>query len=510
MKIFSKDQVFDIEEKTKKTLEVDQSFLMEKAGQAIVNYILRAIEEKIIPLGKFLIISGKGNNGGDGFFCASRLLSLGYSVDVLSLHSIEESSFFNTKYRNDFCILEGKLWTYIDIEKISFSSYEIIIDAILGIGFRLDERVYFYQKVIEKINKSSSFVLSIDTPSGLDVDNGFFYKDIVVRANITLGLGFPKLGYFLDESKDLIGFLQMLSLPIPKEILEKVNTNYFLLSKKRIFKYLPKHSLTAHKYKKGMVIGFGGKKGMKGALSLACLASLYSGSGIVVGVSPKGSRFSFDSLPYEVIKLESSFEKQDDVVIEKFLKKSKSIFLGPGLGHISHFPKFVERVINPCNLPVVFDADALNIYAETPFVLPNKCIFTPHIGEMKRILKAKENISLIELIEQSWFFSRKHNITIVLKGSSNFILSKDKVFISNQGNLILATAGSGDILTGIISSFLSQGLEIEEAACLGVFVHGSLGKKIFDELHSCFFKSGDFLPYIGRVLQELKEENEYK
>lgn len=503
MKIFSTRQIFEIEEKTKKFLQVDQEFLMEKASEAIVSYILKVIKNKKLFSKKILIVSGKGNNGGDGFLCASKLFSLGFEVDVLALHSLEESSFFNRKYRNSFSFLNGKLWKYSDITQISFSSYGMIIDAILGIGFKLNKKVYLYQKIIGKINTTSSLVLSIDTPSGLDLDEGLFYEDVVVKADITLGLGFPKLGYFLDKSKDLIGELHLLSLPFPKEVISCFNTNYYLLSDENVVQYLPKYSLSAHKYEKGMVMGFGGKQGMKGALSLSCLASLYTGSGVVVGVSPKGSGFSFDSLPYEVIKVESSFNVDDDIILRNFLKKSKSLFLGPGLGSISCFSKFMERIVNSSKLPVVLDADALNMYAEQSFSLPDKCIFTPHIGEMKRILKIKE-VSLIELINLTWAFAKNKNIIIVLKGPTTFILSKDRIFVSSQGDASLATAGSGDILTGIIASLLSQGLDLEEAACLGVHVHSLLGKSIFNELKSRFFKAGDFLPYIGIILQKLR------
>lgn len=163
----------------------------------------------------------------------------------------------------------------------------------------------------------------------------------------------------------------------------------------------------------------------------------------------------------------------------------------------------MERVVNSSKLPVVLDADALNMYAKQPFGLPDNCIFTPHIGEMKRILNIKE-ASLIELINLTWDFAKSKNIIIVLKGATTFILSKDKIFVSSQGDVSLATAGSGDILTGIITSFLSQGLGLEEAACLGVYIHSLLGKSIFNELKSHFFKAGDFLPYIGIILQKLR------
>lgn len=509
MKIFSVDQIFSIEKDTQEVLNVPLNFLMEKACEGIVNFILQAIENKKIPQGKILVVAGKGNNGGDGFLCASNLLSLGFSVDVLVLHSSEETSFLNTKYRNVFCFLGGKLWKCTDIENIPFFSYTIIIDAILGIGFKIGKNFDFYRDIIQKINTASSCVISIDVPSGLDVDKGLFDENFVVKANITLGLGFPKLGYFLDESKDVIGELHLLSLPIPQDIINKFDTKYFLLVEEKVEKYFPKHSLAAHKYDKGMVIGIGGKRGMKGALSLACLAALYSGSGLVTGISPSGSGFAYDSQPYEIIKLESSFKEEEDIFLKRYLKKAKSIFLGPGLGSCPNFSEFVERVINLSNLPVVFDADALNLYAQAPFSLPDRCVFTPHIGEMKRILKIKEKISLGELLKQTLRFSKEKNVVIVLKGAFTFIFSKDKIFISTQGNVSLATAGSGDILTGIISSFLAQGLEPEKAACLGVFVQGLSAKKASKCLASCFFKSGDFIPYIGRVLQEMKEKEKW-
>lgn len=506
MKIFSVDQIFNIEKETQEVLNLPVNFLMEKACEGVVNFILQSIENKKIPKGKFLVVVGKGNNGGDGFLCASVLLSLGFSIDVLALHSSKETSFLNIKYRNVFCFLGGKLWEYTDIENIPFSSYTVIIDAILGIGFKIDKFFNFYKDIIEKINTASSYVISIDVPSGLDVDKGFFNEKFIVKANITLGLGLPKLGYFLDESKDIIGELHLLSLPIPQDIIKKFDTNYFLLVEEEVEKYLPKHSLSAHKYDKGMVIGIGGQRGMKGALALACLAALHSGSGIVTGVSPSGSGFSYDSLPYEVIKLESSFKEEEDVFLKQYLKKAKSIFLGPGLGSFPHFSEFVERIVNSSKLPVVFDADALNLYAQSPFSLPNQCIFTPHIGEMKRILKIKEKIPLGELLKQTLQFANEKKIIIVLKGASTFIFSKNKIFVSTQGNISLATAGSGDILTGIISSFLSQGLDMEKAACLGVFVQGLSAKKASSELGSCFFKSGDFIPYISHVLQEMHEK----
>ncbi len=441
---------------------ISQEELVQEAGAKSAL----AIKEKIPHGTKILLLAGKGNKGADAFAAGSHLVQEKYIVHALAVYSLEEGSEFNQLMRRRF---EKKGGKFVDLE-VEFSSYDGIIDGLLGTGFRgaLEPTL---AHLIEKANASDVPLIAIDLPSGLNGMTGEGAES-AIQATATISLGCAKSGFFLRNGWNCVGELILR----PFELLEKN------ISQAKVFAELPSPSewqrprlvRNRHKYQAGYVLGFGGSRALSGAPKLATLAALRSGAGIVRLFYPQEAESNMLCSFPELIHA-----PWDEAAWTHELSRASSIFVGPGLGKAIDVQEWLKKYLSQVSQPCVLDADAL---ISDPSCLPKKAVLTPHRGEVLRLLKIKKALSDEELLAHCQTFCNETGAVLVLKGAPTFILGPERILkVIPYGDPRMATAGAGDVLTGMIASFLAQGLSCWEAAVMGSTLHALAGEKIVKE-----------------------------
>ncbi len=325
-------------------------------------------------------------------------------------------------------------------------------------------------------------ILSIDIPSGLNGSTGEVGQ-YVIRAQETIALGLPKIGFFLRQGWNCIGTLRVEDFGLPKKILEEARGVATFPSQEDLA--LPKIVRTRHKYQAGYVVGLGGSKQFPGALKMTGLAALRAGAGIV-------RLFSFEDIgpvPLELISTKWSAKSWKEE-----LKRAQAVFIGPGLGDVKKLPALLKTVQIPC----VLDADALmpNLH------FPEDAILTPHRGEILRLLNLKKALPEEELFEKAAHFSKSKKVILVLKGAPTFIFfpNRDPVIVP-RGDPGMAKAGSGDVLTGIIAAQLSAGVPAPKAAILGVWLHALSGEIAASEKTSYCLIASDLIEFLPKAFE---------
>jgi len=464
-KVVPAKELSNLEKKAFKE-NVDEEQLMLKAGKAVALSAKEIIQKK--KQKKIIVLAGKGNNAADGFVASIELQKMGFCVEAFYVFPKEKCSFLCQKYMQLFKDEGGKLFLIREKEEIKIEKDDILIDGLLGTGFHGDITGIFYE-IIKKVNETKCFTLAIDIPSGLEGNTGKV-NTIAIKANTTLTFSISKLGFYINDGPNYSGKVKIVDIGLPQKYLDEVNTNFFLLDEKKIKNFLPAIEKKRHKYQAGAVLGIAGSEGMTGAACLASLASLRSGAGIVWLFSTN----IIEKAPYEVItyRLDGNIKK-----LFQHLEKTKAVFLGPGIGRTNDTQTLLKELFQKIKIPCVIDADALFFLANNKDVsIPSSSILTPHKKEMTRLL-GKEDINEIDLLDKCQKYANDNNAILVLKGAPTFVFHpKKNVIIIDRGDPALATAGTGDVLTGVMAAFLAQKLEPYVAALLGVFIHGIAGE----------------------------------
>lgn len=447
----------------------EETLFMEKAGHGVAL----SVQDYVIAHGlekKSWVLCGKGNNGGDAFVAAFYLLEAGFEVCVIQPEEAGERSLLNQQNRERFLNAGGEIKQTI----LRFDSKGIIVDGFLGTGFKGVVREPL-ASIIDLANQSGLPILSIDIPSGLNGTTGDC-GDHVIHATETLFLELPKLGFFLKEGWNVAGRLKKINFGLPLQMIEQISTTYEWISPSIAAQFLPVIKRNRHKYQAGHVVGFAGSSSMPGAALLASLSALRGGSGIVHLLHPKGIENLLVTSPYEVIKIPVALDNPSFAI--EWLNKGGGAFFGPGIGRTSEVHSFISGVMPDLRIPVVIDADALFAWTVAPFSFPKETILTPHHGEMQLLLNQSEPFDLTaESLQKCRNFSDRYQVTLILKGAPTFIFHPgDPVYVSTVGDPGMASAGTGDVLTGLLAALLSQKLGTKEAAILGVFLHGLSGE----------------------------------
>lgn len=445
--------------------------LMEQAGKGAALEIAAFVKERDLP-SKAFIFTGKGNNGGDGYVVARYLHQQGFTVQVVQVHPLDPQSLVK-KERRRFEARGGKI---IDLDHAKFVIPQegVIVDAIFGTGFRgnPDKAALV---VIEAMNASHLAVFSIDVPSGLNAETGEV-EEKAVEADFTCTMEFPKLGFYLGSGWNHVG--SVISIPIGLNAFAEIAPASFrLLEEKDVAPLVPRIVRNRHKYQAGHVVGLAGSHGMPGAAFLASLSALRCGAGIVHLLHAEEYSSEFIGGPLEIVRI--GFQKQDLGIVRYWLNKASGFFLGPGLGTQNYQEALLDALWPDCKGKMVIDADALAWLAlkkGTKFgPLPN-AILTPHLGELQRFLQNKDPVTK-DLLMRCQNLVDDNQTHLVLKGGPSFLFSHGETpIVMSRGDPGMATAGSGDVLTGILASLLSQGLEPREAMRLGTFMHGMCGE----------------------------------
>lgn len=447
---------------------------MTRAGAKVADVVADFIEPDFI----ILLLVGKGNKGGDALMAGGLLAEKGFSVHAFSPFSFKESSPLNQLMRSFYRDQGG---VFLD-ESVDFSSYDLIVDGLLGTGFegKLDSKL---KSLIQQANESSLPIFAIDIPSGLNGTTGEGFKE-AIQAAITIALGCAKSGCFLQDGWNVVGDLIVEDFGLPPAYIEQAKLLGELVDISAL--KTPALIRNRHKYEAGYVIGFGGSSTYSGAPKLSSLAALRSGSGIVRLFYPPGAEAkmanSFPELIHSVWE-EKAWEEE--------LKKASAVFIGPGLKTPSDLNDWFKKYVAPISQPCVLDAGAL---FTDPSHWPKQVVLTPHRGEALKLLHLTKTSSEEELFQACQNFSDKTGAVLVLKGAPTFIFGPKRLpMIVPHGDPGMATAGAGDVLTGIIASFLAQKLSPWDAAVSAVTFHAIAGEEAAKERGSYGMIAGDLI-----------------
>ena len=485
--------------------------LMENAGRCCVEEIIAEFGSK----GRAVVMSGKGNNGGDGYVIARLLGQKGWIVKVFILADRDQVSgdaAINLEKLSDsvinYCTHEGQL---SDLHIDEIFQADVIIDALLGTGLRNDVNG-IYREAIGLMNESGRPVVSVDIPSGIHGTTGRVLGD-AVRAYMTVTFAFAKLGHVLYPGAEHSGRLVVTDIGIPPQLMETVS-GYDFLNEDTMRPMLHRRDRQAHKGNFGHCLVIAGSTGKTGAAVLAANSAVRAGSGLVTLAAAESIHPILEMKTTEVMTVplldsgSGHLTNSAFPAIEKLLDGKEAIAIGPGLDRRPGTYALVQNLVESVALPMVIDADGLNALAEDMTVLKRKkskqVILTPHLGEMSRLLGTSIPDMEAIRISVAQEFARNYGVFLVLKGSRTIIAAPSgTAAINGSGNPGMATGGMGDVLTGIIVSLLGQGYAAWDACCLGVFLHGFAADIVAAEKGEIGINASDVLEALPYAYKKL-------
>jgi hydroxyethylthiazole kinase-like uncharacterized protein yjeF len=476
MRILSSKQLKEADAFTIKNEPITSIDLMERAATKCAEWILH--NKSLLPKegqGSVLVFCGTGNNGGDGLVIARKLIEKEIDVKVygIQLLHLASADFITNQERLEKL---GYTVQMINEESIpEIKPHDFVIDCIFGTG--LNKALEALAKaVVNQINNAKAFVLAIDIPSGLFSENNLDVKSsTIVKANYTLTFNSVKISFLFSECYSFCGEWEVLDIGLQTSFISEIETPFYLLQKNDIKALLRPRQKFAHKGTYGHALLIAGSYGKMGAAVLAAKAALRSGVGLLSVKIP--------ACGYTVMQtavLEAMVQSTEgELYVEGNVKNASyaAIGIGPGLGTQSQSAATLKLLIQNQYCPLVFDADAINILAENKtwlsFIKP-ECVFTPHHGEFERLVGKSSNS--YEQLQMQIDFSKKYKAYLVLKGAYTRISTPDgRVFFNSTGNPGMASGGSGDVLSGIITALLAQSYTSLHACLIGVYVHGLAG-----------------------------------
>jgi len=508
MKFFSTSQIRELDQYTIKHEPIASIDLMERAADALYWEFIGNFPY----LQPVCILAGPGNNGGDALALARMLLKSGYEVSVFLIHSGSLSPDCETNRQRlieTFPEALNEIQNTFIAPKITDET--IIIDGLFGSGLSRPLTGIF-AKAVQWINNAGCEVVSIDIPSGLQGEEipltpkGEQEKITnIIKADYTFSLQFPKLAFLFPENEAFIGNWEVLDIGIHLKAIEEISSDFFYLEKTDIAALLKNRSKFSHKGTFGHALIVAGSKGMAGSSVLSAKAALRVGAGLVTVHGPECNRTIVQTAIPEAI---FQSDIQTDFISEvENVEKYNAIAIGPGIGTESETKESVGKFLKKLNKPCVIDADALNIIGQHKDLLqfiPKNSIITPHPKEFERIFG--ESKTSYERMLKTQEKAKLHGIIIVLKGAHTLIATPDGgLFFNSTGNSGMATAGSGDVLTGILVGLLAQGYNPEDAAKIGVFIHGCAGDLALENQSEESLIASDIIEYLGKAFKSLKD-----
>lgn len=502
MKILNSDQIRALDAYTIKNEPIPSIDLMERASATFVNWFV----ETFPRLKKSIhIFCGQGNNGGDGLAVARMLHEKGYTVKAI-VCSISENQ--SNDFKENLTRLQSLNQSIISFLKSAdplpkISKNRIVIDSIFGSGLNRSVEGWLGE-LIQYINDSDATIISIDVPSGLFSDKSSEGK--IIRADYTFSFEFPKLSFLFPQNQDYVGKWIFQSIGLDKAFIKNTKTSNYLIDNQLIKSILKKRKKYDHKGTFGHALIVAGGYGKVGAAILASKACLRSGAGLVSIHAPKCA--------YQILQI-SFPEAMVSVDDHEFcvsgiheLSQYKSIGVGCGIGTNELTQKGLKKLIKNAENPLVMDADALNILSQNKGwlnSLPKNSILTPHPKEFERLFGTFEDD-----FERNDFQKRKSQelgVFIILKGANTAITCPSgDCFFNTTGNPGMATGGSGDVLTGIITGLLAQGYDSQEACLLGVYLHGMAGDIAAETTQQEALLASDIIDAIGKGFKQIREK----
>lgn len=566
LKVVYPEQMARLDRITISEYGIEGIVLMENAAICVVNEALKMLEtrseyssEKTI-----CIIAGKGNNGGDAFAAARLLNDKGFVVKVFLIgkkDDVKGDAAVNLnkleKIDIDLIVLDGSeldpdstgvavqipesianTKDPISVFTAVLNTSSLVIDGLFGTGFRgVAKGMAAY--VIAKVNESGKPVLSIDVPSGLDASTGRLPEDgECIRATRTITFELPKVGLLIYPGCEMAGELIIVDIGIPADAIAGINPGVFLITPSWVSSLLPKRQMDSNKANHGRILIFTGSPGMTGAGTLSARAAFRSGAGLVYLAAPQALTGIYNITVPEAITYGMNYAAENKHAategyagsgytagsecaagfycatdslthdLNRIIEQKNVIAAGPGMSVSPTTYKIVEWLISNSTVPLVLDADALNIIAKDVNVLRKvhsslPIIITPHPGEMARLTGLTISEVQKDRIGAAKTFAAKWQVIVILKGARTLVaLPNGEVYINATGNPGMATAGTGDVLTGMVTSLIGQGMSPKMAAVAGVFLHGAAGDEAAIHIGPVGIMAGDIIEFIPRVLEK--------
>ena len=477
------------EKKAMEKYKVPSLLLMERAAEAVVKEILSGSYH----LDKILIACGTGNNGGDGLAIARMLKMNNYQVDVCVVGSLDKMSAEAKIQLEMYQAISGNFVT-----APVYDEYTMIVDAIFGIGCNR-EITGIAAEVIEAINKNNGNIIAVDVPSGVSSDTGRICG-VAVKAEKTVTFFAEKFGMMVYPGREFCGKVLVADLGIPFQDWEECQAVTYC---DEDIEKLPKRRGDSHKGTYGKVLVIAGSEKISGAAYLAAAGAYRIGAGLVKVYTPKENKIAMQVLLPEAL-LETYDDNRPPVKqLKECMEWADVIVIGPGIGTERTAEKILKYVVSKSSVPVVIDADGINILAKNKTYLMEKhapIVLTPHIQEMARLIGESKDKILKNQMEEAELFVKNYEATLVLKSATTVVAKKDEYsYINMSGNSGMATGGSGDVLAGMIGGLIAQGMDSYEAAKLGVYLHGKAGDAAAKTKSTYSMMATDILDGIAEV-----------
>jgi ADP-dependent NAD(P)H-hydrate dehydratase / NAD(P)H-hydrate epimerase len=502
MKIFTAAQVADLDNYTVLNEPITPIDLMERAATGLVNWIDSQFDNKH----RIAVFAGPGNNGGDALALARLLSQRSFQISVF----IPDQGIHRSE-----CFLKNleRLPNHVSVITLKWSDetifpnlagFDLLIDGLFGSGLNRPLSG-FSALLVRHLNNSSIPIIAIDIPSGLmGEENRDIDPEQIIKATYTLTFEFPKLSFFFKENRIFTGSWVVLPIGIHTDGIAQIETSFYFSDSQSMAPLLKPREWFSHKGTYGHALLVAGSYGKMGAAVLAAKGCLRSGVGLLtVNIPAIGIQIMQTAVPEAIV---STDEPEKIATQIQFPSLYKAVGIGPGIGKAPQTVEAFRSLLLNCHVPLVIDADGLNILSENPEMLellPSGTILTPHPTEFKRL--AGDTGSDFDRLALARKFAHQHQVILILKGAYTAILFPDSTCRFNStGNPGMATAGSGDVLTGILLGLLAQGYAAHDAACLGVYLHGLSGDLIIEGSSEEALLAGELADHLGKAFYSLK------
>jgi hydroxyethylthiazole kinase-like uncharacterized protein yjeF len=489
--------------------------LMERAGKGVADELLRYAKPP--KTSRIVIVCGRGNNGGDGLVVSRLLRRKGYRPKTYLLGGSSEitgDALTNLRRCRKAGITiretDSKTGKAMAALVDDLAKADLIVDAVFGTGFSGIPKGQA-QDVINEINASPAIKVAVDIPSGVDSSTG--RATVAVEADLTVTMALPKRGHLLLPGKALTGELVIHDIGVPPEVVVQANPDTFVLGRNDVQTVLPVRPPEAHKWSCGFVAAMCGSTGYTGAATLACLSALRVGCGLVTLAIPRSLNTIMETKLTEVMTLPVDETPEGTLAVKArkhlrdLIDRADAVAIGPGLSRDAETIRLLRGLVPGVGKPCVLDADGINAFAGQSRKLRTlgfPLVITPHAGEASRLFGVDKDDILAAPVDFARNAAENLGLVMVLKGAPTVIAGPDgDVFINPTGNQGLATAGSGDVLTGIIAGLLAQRVPALEAASAGCYIHGLTSDILFEEIGYYGFLAGDLSDTIPQALANI-------
>lgn len=509
VKIFPAPALQEIHTATCEAQNIDSLELIERTANAVCYEIM----SRFLPGQRIVVIAGPGDNGAVALSTSRLLFERGYrNLEIFLFNTEPPLSHDCDEACKKLITLDGIDFTEVKREFTPpyLSGNDVVLDALYGAGvadpFPLTGG---FAMLTRYINESGAYIISLDVPSGMhgERNSGALHRDMI-HANLTLVFQLPRLSFFLEDNSDIIGEWKLLDLEYDSDKIKALQSEYMLVEAKSVRPLLQPRRPFSGKRDYGSALIFAGSVGMMGAAVMCARATLRAGAGLATVHSAKrGINIVQTAVPEAMFEMDRDEHFITDMTLHH---THQAIIVGPGIGTRDKTIDALESLLKNCHMPLLLDADALNCISKRPALLtmlPQNTIITPHIGEFDRLFG--EQNSSEERLLKAREMAKRYGIIIVLKGHFTAIVRPSdptgrefgKVYFNSTGNPGMATAGAGDVLTGVIAAFLAQGYQPEQAATLGVYIHGLAGDLAAQEFGEVGMTAGDISDHIGRAIR---------